>query len=104
MVMETYTLHVTESETGDGLDVDVYDEDGTIEASTWIGYGDYRVSPDRDRADDRSAATETTFSADVMTLDLQVERDDGGFTVRVLGDAETLASERLADEEWGLSE
>ncbi|KYH27554.1 hypothetical protein HAPAU_02220 [Halalkalicoccus paucihalophilus] len=99
MVMHTYTFHVEESETGDGLDVDVYDEDGTIEASTWIGYEDYRVTA----GDGDTETSETTFSADVMTLDLQVERDDGGFLVRVLGDAETLASERIADEEWGLS-
>lgn len=99
MVMQTYTLHVEESETGDGLDVDVYDEDGTIEASAWVGYEDYGVAS---RGGDPEP-TETTFSADVLTLDLQVERDDGGFTVRVLGDGETLANERVDDEEWGLA-
>ncbi|MDL5361770.1 hypothetical protein [Halalkalicoccus sp. NIPERK01] len=98
MVMQTYILHVEESETGDGLDVDVYDEDGAIEASTWVGYEDYGVTA----GDGDPGPTETTFDADVLTLDLQVERDDGGFTVRVLGDGETLASARIADDEWGL--
>lgn len=101
MVMESYTLRVEGSETGDGLDVDVYDEDGTIEASTWIGYEDYGVRPDR--AGDGPNASEAAFTADVLTLDLQIERDDGGFTVHVLGDRETLVSERIGDDEWGLS-
>ncbi len=98
--MESYTLTVAESETGDGLDVDVYNEDGTIDASTWVGYEDHGVTAEE--VDD-PATYESEFTADVMTLDLQVERDDGGFLVRVLGDQETLAEERLDDEEWGLA-
>ncbi|ADJ16045.1 hypothetical protein [Halalkalicoccus jeotgali] len=99
MALKTYTLHVEESETEDGLDVDVYDADGTIEASTWIGYEDYGVTS---RGGDPEP-TETTFSADVLTLDLQVERDEAAFLIRVLGDAEILASKRLVDEAWGLA-
>lgn len=101
--MRSYTLSVRESDTEDGLDVDVYDEDGTIEASTWVGYEDYGVVPDREDGENPDAR-KTEFSADVTVLDLQVERDTGAFTLRVLGDRETLASERILDEQWGLSE
>lgn len=101
MAMQTYTLAIDESETGDGIDVDVYNEDGTIDASTWIGYEDHGVAADR--SGDESPSHETEFTADVMTLGLQIERDDAGFLVRVLGDQDPLAEERLDDEEWGLA-
>ncbi|WP_122090334.1 hypothetical protein [Halalkalicoccus subterraneus] len=100
MVMEHYTLSVNESETRDGLDVDVYDEDDTIEASTWVGYEDYGVTPER--AEDGPGPRETGFSADVTVLDLQVERDADAFILRVLGDQDTLAIQRVSDEQWGL--
>lgn len=102
MVMRRYTLTVRESETGDGLDVDIHGEDGTIEASTWVGYEDYGVAPDREDGGDPNVR-ETEFSADVTVLDLQIERDTGAFTLRVLGDRDPLASERVPDEQWGLS-
>lgn len=101
MAMRTYTLAIDESENEDGLDVDVYNEDGTIDASTWIGYEDHGVTVDR--SGDDPDAHESEFTADVMTLDLQVERDEEAFLVRVLGDQETLAEDRLGDEEWGLA-
>ncbi|MEM4780560.1 MAG: hypothetical protein QXG03_03215 [Halalkalicoccus sp.] len=100
MVMQTYTLQVVESETDDGLDVDVYGEDGTIEASTWIGYDDYRVAQSGEAPD----PLETGFTADVLALDVQVERDGEAFAVRVLGNGEELTSERLVDGEWGLAD
>ncbi len=97
--METYRLEIREMETGDGIDADVYGADDLIEASTQIAYEDYDLeSPSAGRP----SPIVREVTADVTTTDLQFERDDAGFVFRVLGDRDELATERLADEEWGL--
>ncbi|QCJ47683.1 MULTISPECIES: hypothetical protein [Haloprofundus] len=100
MSMETYTLRVEETETRDGISADVYDEDDVIAASTRVAYDDYGLAA---TGDDRSpeAATETV-TADTLSLDVQVERIDGRFEFRLLGDGEELARESVTDDEWEL--
>lgn len=102
MSIETYRLEVDETETGDGIDVDLYDEDDLIEASTRVSYDDYDIEPDDDRDSPDSIVREVT--TDVTTVDLQYERDDAGFRVRVLGDRDELVTERIDDEDWELVE
>lgn len=99
MTIETYRLEVREVE-DNGIDVDVYDEDDLVEASTRIPYDDYDLDPADGREDPSPIVREVT--ADVTTLDVQYERDDGGFSVRVLGDRDELLTERVDDESWDL--
>ncbi|MXV63690.1 hypothetical protein GS429_16810 [Natronorubrum sp. JWXQ-INN-674] len=100
MTMETYRLEVRETETN-GIGADVYGPDDLIEASTRVSYDDYDLDPPGSR-DDAPAYTEEV-TTDVMTLDLQYERDDGGFEFRLLGDRDELARVRIDDEEWDLT-
>ncbi|WP_293027686.1 hypothetical protein [Natronococcus sp.] len=94
MSLETYRLEVRESDAG--LDADVYDSEGMIEESTHVSYGDFDVeAPNRDG--DVSRSEEVT--ADVIELDLQVQRDGAGFAFELLGDRETLTMVRIDDEE-----
>lgn len=102
MPMQTYRLEVDETETGNGIDVDLYDEDDLVEASTRVAYGDHGLEPDDDRSSPDPIVREVT--TDVMSVDLQYERDDAGFRFRVFGDRDELVTERVEDEEWGLSE
>ncbi|WP_222918162.1 hypothetical protein [Natrinema sp. SYSU A 869] len=99
MSMETYRLEVRETETN-GIDADVYGEDGIVEESTRLAYDDFDLNPPESRDQEPSAATEVT--ADVTTLDLQYERDDAGFAFRLLGDRDELTTIRIDDEEWDL--
>lgn len=100
MTMETYRFEV--QETGaNGLNADVYNEDGTAEVSTRLAYDDFDLDPPASRDDAPTAATEVT--ADVTTLDVQYDRDDAGFDFRLLGDRDELATIRIDDEEWDLS-
>ena len=100
MALETYRLVVAEMESHEGITVDVYNEDGTIEKTTSVPYEDHGLTTDRD--DGTPAAREHEFEADVMTMDLQVARQTGTFEVQVVGDGTQLHSERIADEDWNL--
>ncbi len=99
--METYALEIAETESGEGITADVYDEAGTIAASTRANYADYDLEADRDDGPPEPIERET--AADVTALDAQFERDDGGFVFRVLGDREELLRARVEDDEWGLA-
>ena len=100
MVLRTYRLVVAETDSQEGITADVYNEEGTVEKTTRIPYEDYGLTSDReDPPEDR----EHSFDADVMTMQLQTARHDGVFDVSVVGDGEVLHSERIADEEWGLT-
>ncbi|WP_049914596.1 hypothetical protein [Haloterrigena salina] len=100
MPMETYRLEVREIET-DGIDVDVYGADDVIEESTRVAYEDHNLEPPASRDEEPSYTEEIT--ADVTTLDLQYERDGGGFEFRLLGDRDELTRVRIDDEEWNLN-
>jgi hypothetical protein len=101
MAMETYTLRIEEAENGEGITADVYDYDGLIEESTWIDYAEYGLRSQRD--EDTPEPREQEMNVDTMTMNLQVERDGEAFSIQVLGDDETLATERIVDAEWGLA-
>lgn len=101
MAMETYTLRIEDDDEREGITADVYDYDGLIEESTWIEYEEFGLRATRKGPSPE--AREREFNVDTMTLNLQVERDGEAFSIRVLGDEETLASERITDEDWGLT-
>ncbi|WP_224269742.1 hypothetical protein [Haloprofundus salinisoli] len=100
MSMQTYTLRIEETETHEGISADVYDEDDVIAASTYVAYDDHGLAAN---GDDRNpeAATETV-TADALSLNVQVERIDGRFEFRLLGDGEELARESVTDDDWRL--
>ena len=68
---------------------------------THVFYENYDLEPPDSRAESPSYSAEIT--ADVTTLDLQYERDDGGFEFRLLGDRDELTRVRIADDEWDLN-
>ena len=100
MTMETYRLEVREAETN-GIDADVYGADDLVEESTRVAYDDFDLEPPESREETPAYSEEVT--ADVTTLDLQYERDDGGFEFRLLGDRDELTRIRIDDEEWDLN-
>lgn len=100
MAMETYTFRIEEAENGEGITADVYDYDGMIQQSTWIDYEEYGLASDREGSSPEPRKQE--LNVDTLTMNLQVERDGEAFSIHVLGDDETLATERITDEEWGL--
>lgn len=97
MSLTTYTLVVREST--DEIVAEVR-SDGTIEDSTRLAYTDYGLTAVRDDwiPDERRAEV----TADVTTTRLQTERNDDGFSFRLLGDSETLAEQRVTDDEWNI--
>jgi hypothetical protein len=99
MTMQTYRLEVRETD-APGIDVDVYGEDELIEESAHVAYDDFGLEVSADR--DEPAAETEEATADVTELDLQVQRDEDGFTVRLLGDREDIAVIRIDDNEWNL--
>ncbi|WP_049923695.1 hypothetical protein [Halopiger djelfimassiliensis] len=99
MSLETYRLEVRETETS-GIDADVYGSDDLIEESAHVAYDDYDLEPPETRETPPADAEEIT--ADVLTIDLQFERDDAGFTFRLLGDRDELTTVRVEDDDWGL--
>ncbi|WP_368411735.1 hypothetical protein [Haladaptatus halobius] len=99
MSITTYTLVVRENESREGIRAEVRG-DGTIEESARISYDDYGLTAERERIPDERR---TEFTADATTLRLQTERDGGGFQFRVLGDGETLAEQRVTDDEWNVT-
>lgn len=98
MSLQTYRLEVRATDTG-GIGVDVYGDDGLVEASTRVVYEEYGLESDGSTGSD---TIDETVTADVTTLDIQTERDDAGFSFRLLGDRDELASVRVDDEDWGL--
>lgn len=100
MPLETYRLEVTETANREGLSAAVYGEDGLVEASTSVPYEEYGLEP---VGGSRPSAKRREVTADVTATDLQIERDDAGFSFRLLGDRDELATLRVEDEEWGLS-
>lgn len=100
MAIETYRLEVREAG-ANGIDADVYDADGLVAASTHVSYDDFGLEPPDSREESPSRTEEVT--ADAMTIDLQYERDDGGFAFRLLGDRDELARVRIDDGEWDLA-
>ena len=99
MATETYTLRIEEADSTEGISIDLYNEDGTIDESTWIDYDDHGLAVSREG---EPPAAEREVTTDAMRLDLQIERLADAFEVRVLGDTGTLETQRLEDEEWGL--
>lgn len=100
MATETYTLQIEEADGAEGISVDLYNADGTIDESTWIDYDDHGLAVSREG--DAPPAAEREVTTDAMRLDLQIERVDAAFEIRVLGDTGTLETQRIEDEEWGL--
>ncbi len=98
MPLQTYRLEVRDTETG-GIDADVYGEDDLVEASERVVYDEYGLESDGSAESD---AIVEEVTADVTTLDIQTERDGAGFSFRLLGDRDELATVRVNDEEWGL--
>ena len=98
--METYALEVSETENGDGITAEVYDEDGTIVESQWAGYEQHGLTKAQEGETPDPRRRETTV--DVTSLSLQFERDGGGFVFRLLGDGSELLSERVDDTDWNL--
>lgn len=101
MATETYTLRIEEAENAEGITVDLYNDDGTIKESTWIDYDDHGIAVNREG--DGPPAREREVTTDALRIGLQVERIGGGFEVRVLGDEGALESQRITDDDWGLS-
>ncbi len=101
MSTETYTLQIAEDETHEGIRADLYDEDGLVEKSTRISYGDHGLTAMRDDWEPKPIEREVT--ADVTTLDLQHTRQQGEFEFRLLGDRDELHSERIADSDWKIA-
>ncbi|MFC6835451.1 hypothetical protein [Halomarina ordinaria] len=99
MALETYRLVVEETDNREGITADVYGESDTIVETTRLPYEDYGLTAGEEAPD----AREQEFTADVLTLTLQHGRGDGTFEVRVLGDGDELAVERIADDDWGLA-
>lgn len=97
----TYTLTISEADDGEGITADVYNDDGTIEESTFVAYEDYDLMPDR-RADD-PPEHRREVDADPVDFEIEVLRDDAGFEFRLLSvEGEQLVSERVDDDEFGL--
>lgn len=102
MPMETYRFEVRETETGEGIDASLYDEDDLVEASTRVTYEEYGLDPDDGREEPTPEVREVR--TDATRTDVQFERDPAGFEFRVIGGGEDLATARVDDEEWGLAE
>jgi hypothetical protein len=97
MSRTTYTLLVRENESNEGIIAEVR-ADGTIEESTRLSYGDFGLTAIRDGWLPNERRTEV--EADVRTVQLQTQRNGEGFSFRVLGDGETIAEQRIMDDEW----
>jgi hypothetical protein len=98
--METYRMKVSEDEEAAELLVDVYNIDEVIETTERVPYDEYALTSTTESSPD---PRETEATADVAILDVQITRVEGAFEVRLLGDREELAAERIADADWGLT-
>ncbi|ELY87547.1 hypothetical protein C483_16648 [Natrialba hulunbeirensis JCM 10989] len=95
MPLQTYRLAVSVTDGEErGLDATVYDEDEAIVASTRVAPDEYDFEPSSVDVSD----AETSFTADVTTIDLQYVHDGATLVFRVLGDRDEVATVRLADE------
>ncbi|ADD06637.1 uncharacterized protein Nmag_3085 [Natrialba magadii ATCC 43099] len=95
MPRQTYRLAVSETDDGaGGLDATIYDEDEAIVASTRVASEEYDFEPPSQGVSD----AETSFTADVTTIDLQFVHDSASIVFRVLGDRDEIATVRLPDE------
>ncbi|MFC5972804.1 hypothetical protein ACFPYI_15815 [Halomarina salina] len=102
MTLQTYRLVIDETNATDGVTIDLYDEDDLLAASDRLPYGDLGL--ETVDGEDRPDAIERETTADVRTVSLDVQRQDGAFEVRVLGDTdERLLTERVADSDWKLT-
>ncbi len=100
MSLTTYTLVVRENESSEGIVAEVR-SDGTIDEATRVPYTEHGLTALRD--DWAPEERDTEFTADVRTIRLQTERNDEGFLFRVLGDGETMAEQRVTDDEWNVA-
>jgi hypothetical protein len=100
MSMETYRMEISENPDADELLVDVYNIDGLIEASERIVYDEYALTSTTEEASEPRTAKATI---DAIAIDVQVMRTEDAFEVRLLGDREEAAVERIADADWGLA-
>ena len=100
MSMETYRIVISEDEAAEELLVDVYNIDDIIEATERIPYEEYALTSTTESSPD---PRETDATADATILDVQVTRVEEAFEIRLLGDREELAVERIADADWGLT-
>ncbi|MFD1515010.1 hypothetical protein [Halomarina rubra] len=102
MSLETYRLVVAEADTTEGMTVDLYDEDDLLAASERVPYGEFGLVAVRDG--ERPDPIERETTADVRTVSVDVQRRQGAFEIRVLGDTdERLLTERVADSEWNIA-
>ncbi|GAB7094953.1 hypothetical protein JCM30237_21060 [Halolamina litorea] len=99
--METYILVVRETSRHDGIDADLIDDDGLVETTTQLAYGDYDVTAERgdDEGPDR---IEERFTVDASSVGIEVEREDGEFVFRAVADGEEAARIEVSDTEWAL--
>ncbi|PSQ02002.1 hypothetical protein BRC94_02430 [Halobacteriales archaeon QS_5_70_17] len=95
--MGTYRLEIGETGSGEELTVDLYNEGGTIEEAVHVPYEDHGLGAARDEG--RPSQRDREFREDVMTTDLQIERRQGAFVVRALGDGEEIHSERIDEDD-----
>lgn len=102
MSLQAYTIEAREWESGDGVDVDVVDEDDLVRSTLQVDYADYDLRPDRGGDGSAPGPERHQFMADSDRIDLQEVRDGRSFTFRVVGDDDVLATLTLADEEWDL--
>lgn len=100
MATETYNLRIEEADSAEGISVDLYNDEGTIEQSTWIDYDDHGLTVTRE--EDGPPVHEQEVTTDALRLDLQIERINSGFEIHLLGDTGTLETQRIDDEEWGI--
>ena len=98
--IERYRLEISEMDDHAGLSADVYGDDELVEATANVSYQEYGLEPTADGTEPVAAAREVT--ADVTTTDLQIGRDGGGFSFRLVGDRDELLSIRIEDAELGL--
>ena len=99
MTLQTYRLVIDETNATDGVTFDLYDEDDLLAASDRLAYEDLGL--EAANGEERPEAIERETTADVQTVSLDVQRQDGAFEVRVLGDTdERLLTERISDSDW----
>lgn len=107
MAMETYRFEVGEMDSAKGISADVYDEDGTIEATETVAYEEFGIEAVRE--DGHPDARTEEFTVDAMRVDVEVVREEGTdeamgyFEFAVLADGDRAARVRVADTDWRLA-
>lgn len=100
MSTQTYTLAVWENSEAGELIVELRDEEGLVQEGERVAYDDYSLASSDGTNGDNAREREVT--TDATRLDIRLERGEGAFEVRLLGDTGVLARERIDDDEWGL--